>query len=85
MSRPGRAVAVVVLVALGSAAAALPFGDASEGWNFILAPVAAGVAVALLMRRYGQKRTTVLGCAAAALTVFLMFATVFVVIAIWGI
>jgi hypothetical protein len=78
-------VAVVILVALGSAAAALPFGDASEGWNFRLAPVAAGVAVALLMRRSGQKRMTVLGCAAAVLTVLFMFATLFVLIAVWGI
>jgi hypothetical protein len=73
----------VCLVAACCAAAALPFGDASSGFNFIVGPVAAGIVARVLLRRY--PRAIASAAAAAVLTFMLMAAAVFVIIAVWGI
>src|SRR5437764_1765108 len=76
---------VVVVVCAG---VFLPLGDATGGLNLLLAPLAAGVAMAALTRfgRLGPRPTPIrLGCLAAALTFATMLLVIFFVIAVWGI
>jgi hypothetical protein len=63
------------------AVVALPFGDASGGWNLISAPLVAAGLGALLVRH----RRTKWALTAAGLTLLLMLCVLVVIVAFWGI
>jgi hypothetical protein len=78
-----RSLAAVLAVALCSAALALPFGDASGGWNFAAGPLLAGVVSGAFLRSRSNW-FAVLAVASVVVTLLLMIITVLVVIAVWG-
>ncbi|MGZ4318873.1 MAG: hypothetical protein ACXVFC_08385 [Gaiellaceae bacterium] len=78
------------MIAVACTAAALPFGDASDGTNFLFGPVAAGTltwAIAWLRLRgpWRMSQTFAMAAFAAVLTFTLMVVAVLVVIALFGI
>ena len=79
---------VLALVVVICAGAFLPLGDATNGLNLVLAPLAAGVITAVLARyaRLGTWPEPIrLGGLAAVLTFITMLAAIFFIIAVWGV
>jgi uncharacterized protein YegP (UPF0339 family) len=79
---------VLSIVVVACAGAFLPLGDATNGLNLVLAPLAAGVTTAVLARyaRLGTWPEPIrLGCLAAVLTFITMIGAIFFVLVVCGV